>query len=70
MICRAKQWTGFYMIGASVIKELNHGTKIQISSYYSSMVILAVSFSELHQGFYGCIKRKLKRLDSIIALDD
>ena len=22
LICRANQWTGFYMIGASVMKEL------------------------------------------------
>ena len=23
MICRANQWTGFYMVSASVMKELN-----------------------------------------------
>ena len=27
MICRANQWTGFYMIGASVMKELNFGLR-------------------------------------------
>ena len=24
VICRANQWTGFYMIGTSVMKELNN----------------------------------------------
>ena len=27
LICRANQWTGFYMIGTSVMKELNQEIK-------------------------------------------
>ena len=37
--CSANQWTGFYMIEASVMKELIESNK-SISCYYSSFELL------------------------------
>ena len=36
MICRANQWTGFYMIMASVMKELKSNTCLIIPLYICS----------------------------------
>ena len=37
MICSANQWTGFYMITASVMKELNLWTLNQASVHNDSL---------------------------------
>ena len=35
LICRANQWTGFYMIKASVMKELNAMNRLAIKVHQS-----------------------------------
>ena len=52
LICRANQWTGFYMITASVIKELNNLANINTSEIFLSGFIwkswyLKIFFFEL-----------------------
>ena len=34
IICRANQWTGFYMITTSVMKELNKALYFRVSAVY------------------------------------
>ena len=40
LICRAKQWTGFYMIGTSVMKELKFSKIINIFLLYCDSIIM------------------------------
>ena len=46
LICKANQWTGFYMIRTSVVKELRGDRKVQGSQQFCILIFpeLSVSF--------------------------
>ena len=54
MICRANQWTGFYMISASVVKELKQKHPPESSPTFAG-VLLPDQPGSIHQIKYEII---------------
>ena len=48
IICRANQWTGFYMVGTSVMKELKPSRQLHVQSVSSVSV---VNFEQVNAGW-------------------
>ena len=62
LICRANHWTGFYMMGISVMKELVHFT-----IYWTSSLRLTLLYWQFY-GQFRKIRRKTPVSESLILI--